>query len=89
MFTPRQLSLLLLTLMLGAAPLLAQPEAADAGVSTPAPDDAADKPTATQTPPVGSEPAPKSSGARGNSPFDYHSSEEISDDLPVSFPVDI
>jgi hypothetical protein len=42
--------------------------------------------TAAATQPATEEPAPSQ---RDDSPFDYKSSEEISEDLSVSFPVDI
>jgi hypothetical protein len=89
----RKLAPLFLTLLLGAIPALAQPEAADTAGSSPASagDGAADGTAATQQAPAPSEPAPKSSsaGTSTRSPFDYRSSEEISEDVPVSFPVDI
>lgn len=40
----------------------------------------------TSSQPRAEEPAP---GQRDDSPFDYKSSEQISEDLSVSFPVDI
>ena len=84
---PHYLTPLCLALMLGAAPLLAQPEAEDAAGATAATGEA-EKPSASaQQAPAPSEPAPNSSSNR--SPFDYRSSEEISEDVPVSFPVDI
>jgi len=85
---PRPLAPLLFALALGAAPLLAQTEDTDAAETAPAATDTAtDKPAATTAPPTNSAPAPKSTG--NSSPFDYRSSEEISEDVPVSFPVDI
>lgn len=90
--TTRPLIPLCLALMLGAAPLFAQtaqpppqePPAAPANgaeQNTPAP-----QPSKTQA-----DAAKKSSddGASKESPFDYSASEQISEDLPVSFPVDI
>jgi hypothetical protein len=79
---------LALGLVLDAAPLLAQTQAEgkDAAETT-ADTAAADAPAAKQAPPANSAPAPTSKG--NSSPFDYRSSEEISEDVPVSFPVDI
>ena len=68
---------LMLALLLGSTPLLAQ----DADPEAPTPKDEApakDEPVAT--------PAP---AANDDSPFDYRPSEKISEDLSVSFPVDI
>jgi len=80
MFKPQHLSPLVLSLVLGAAVVLAQPAASE---ST----DAPEPPSKTQpeNAPVESPPA----AAPNESPFDYRPSEEISEDLPVSFPVDI
>jgi hypothetical protein len=92
--TPRRYLLpLSLALAVGAAPLLAQ----DAQPGT-------EQPTAAAGAPKGA-PAPQSSAGKkdngagantkpradsgGDSPFDYRASEEISEDLPVSFPADI
>lgn len=87
---PRQLAPLLLALILGSAPVLAQPDVTGSAESPPAQaGGSTDKPAATQAPPAGSEPAAKSPGASSASPFDYRPSEEISEDVPVSFPVDI
>ena len=93
MINTRQLALVLLALMAGATQLQAQSEApgnADSP-SVSATDGATDKTAATQQAPAPSEPAPKSSSAASSSksPFDYRSSEKISEDVPVSFPVDI
>lgn len=86
----RQRPTLCIALLLAAAPLLAQPEAPDSASTTPS-DGLENEPAATQQAPAPSEPAPtsSSSGTRTSSPFDYRSSEEISEDVPVSFPVDI
>ncbi len=92
MINPRQLAPLCLTLALGAMPLLAQPEQAEppAGSSAGSTARPAEKTTAPQQAPAAREAAPKSADAAGKtSPFDYRSSEEISEDVPVSFPVDI
>ncbi|MBK6736466.1 MAG: hypothetical protein IPG64_00585 [Haliea sp.] len=92
----RQLATLFLALALAlglalhAVPLLAQqPEGKDGAEAAPAApkEPAAAKPAATPAPTASSAPAPKSTG--NSSPFDYRSSEEISEDVPVSFPVDI
>lgn len=81
----RQLLPLALPLALAAAAPLAQPET----------------PTDVATPSGSADPAPeagqtgadnsseKGQPARNESPFEYRPSEEISEDLPVSFPVDI
>jgi uncharacterized protein involved in copper resistance len=89
MINLRQLSPLLLTLALGSTPLLAQPapqtKAAEPTTRT------ADKSAPVQKAPAVQQPAQKSTppSTGKDSPFDYRSSEEISEDLPVSFPVDI
>jgi len=90
MLKPRQLYPLLLPLVLGATGPLAQP--APPPTADPAPAAAPGAPAGT----TGPEQAPPSSGQGGtpakagaDSPFDYRPSEEISEDLPVSFPVDI
>ena len=73
---------LLLTLLLSSTPLLAQdaePEAPTSKDEAPAKAEPAAKPAAPA-------PAP---AANDDSPFDYRSSEKISEDLSVSFPVDI
>ena len=83
---------LLLFLALGAAPLLAQPTPTpQAGAPTeqsgPNTEAAGSKKTAPIAKESTVEPAPPASANK--SPFDYRSSEEISEDLSVSFPVDI
>ena len=86
MITNRILTVATLCLVLGAAPLCAQ-QTTEApqqdSKETPKSQDnqAADKPVA---PPAALPPA-----TNNDSPFDYRSSEEISEDLSVSFPVDI
>ena len=76
----KALPALLLTLLLGSTPLAAQ----EADAQEPAPKDEA---------PAKAEPAAKPATpaptANDDSPFDYRSSEKISEDLSVSFPVDI
>jgi hypothetical protein len=86
-----ELTAVLLVLLLGAASLHAQTDPApQAGAATDAAVQntdtaAADQPTATPE-----ETAPQAAPASSSrSPFDYQSSEEISEDLSVSFPVDI
>ena len=71
-----------LALLLAAAPLPAQeaPEPEDNGAATEAPAGETDE---RETP------AAAASPATDDSPFDYESSEQISEDLSVSFPVDI
>ena len=81
---------LALGLALAAAPLRAQPEGADSAEREPAATDgAAAKPAATPAPSANSAPSPAPKSTGNSSPFDYRSSEEISEDVPVSFPVDI
>jgi hypothetical protein len=88
----RQLAPLLLALALGSTPLLAQPTP---DTATPAPGapatGAADKTAPAQQAPAARDPAQKSTPPTTgkDSPFDYRPSEEISEDVPVSFPVDI
>ena len=91
MALPRQLSLLLLiplllSLALGTTAIIAQP----------APDTSPEAAAGSQQERAGSDETtpPAQTGdttaSKGNdSPFDYRPSEEISEDLPVSFPVDI
>jgi len=66
-------------LLMLAAPLQAQEAPAPAEPDT-------SKDTSATAEPAGDAPAP---AERTESPFDYKSSEEISEDLSVSFPVDI
>ena len=87
MIRPRQLLPLTLPLAIAVATAIAQP-----GVPP-----GAEAPTgATEPAPAGADEAAVESGekqdsptARNESPFEYRPSEEISEDLPVSFPVDI
>jgi hypothetical protein len=76
-------------MVLGSTPLLAQP-APEARTAPPA-KQATDKTAPTAAAPATQEQAQKSTsaGTGKDSPFDYRSSEEISEDVPVSFPVDI
>lgn len=93
MTTITQPILLALALALGALPALAQPAAGDTagGSSAPVPDSSTEQAAPTeQAPAAGESTSKSSSSAKGSgSPFDYRSSEEISEDVPVSFPVDI
>jgi len=89
MINPYKLPPLFLALALGSMPLLAQtaPQA-----KTPEPSTRAAQQTASQQQvPAAPDPAQKSTppSTGKDSPFDYRSSEEISEDVPVSFPVDI
>ena len=90
MINLRQMApLLLLALALGPMPLLAQ-SAPEAKPVEPA-SRAADKPAPAQQAPAAREPSQKSTPPTTgkDSPFAYRPSEEISEDVPVSFPVDI
>jgi hypothetical protein len=89
MIKSRQLPPLFLALILVSPPLLAQP-APDAKAAEPA-TRAADKTAPAQQAPAARDSAQKSTPPTTgkDSPFDYRSSEEISEDVPVSFPVDI
>ncbi len=93
MINTRRLAPLFFILCLGATPLLAQPEATggEESSSAAAANGSADTTATTQPAPAPSATAPtsSSSGTSNKSPFDYRSSEEISEDVPVSFPVDI
>ena len=90
----RYLLPLCLALAFGASPLLAQtagtdtsppaPTAAEARKDAPAP-----QPSAGKNDSGAGASAKQRSDSGGNSPFDYRASEEISEDLPVSFPADI
>jgi hypothetical protein len=89
MIDPRQLAPLLLAMALGSASLLAQ-TAPPAKAAEPANQAPAKTASAPQLP-AAQEQAQKSAppGTGKDSPFEYKSSEEISEDVPVSFPVDI
>ena len=86
----RHLIPVLVALLLAAAPLRAQPGAAENGTATDS-SGSGDTPAPAQPAPTPTESASGggSSGAGNRSPFDYQASEQISEDLPVSFPVDI
>ena len=95
MINSQHLAAVILALSLGTAPLFAQVSGEDAGQpaardpatgegttgqEAPAPDDR----------PANGQPAERApQPPTGDSPFDYRSSEKISEDLSVSFPVDI
>jgi len=94
MTSQRQLALLVLTLTLGVQPVFAQQ--AQTGDAEPTVQAPAAKTESGATPQqqgssAAGEPDPASEPASTSkdSPFDYRSSEEISEDLSVSFPVDI
>lgn len=73
-------------LLLGSATLRAQ-ETASPGAAS---DTDASPPTTEQAEPTAASERPANSGQdSGRDPFDYESSEQISEDLSVSFPVDI
>ena len=89
MINPYTLPPLFLALALGSIPLLAQPapEAKTAEPSARAAQPTAPPPQAPAAPDPAQKSTPPTTGK--DSPFDYRSSEEISEDVPVSFPVDI
>lgn len=89
MIHPRQLAPLFLVMALGSTALLAQPAPAAkaAEPASAAPDKAAPAQPAPAAADREKKSTPPTTGK--DSPFDYRSSEEISEDLPVSFPVDI
>jgi hypothetical protein len=76
----QSLAPLLLTLLLGSTALVAQETD---------PQESAPKDEAPATAEPAAKPATPAPAANDDSPFDYRSSEEISEDLSVSFPVDI
>ena len=89
MITARALATAILIFTLGAVPLWVQRAA---GQDTNPPEqETQEKPAAQKADAAGqSQPAKTRPPATNNaSPFDYQSSEEISEDLSVSFPVDI
>ncbi len=55
----------------------------------PEPDASASATSETRPAATASQPAAASAGNTDDSPFDYEASEQISEDLSVSFPVDI
>ena len=80
---------IVIALLLNAGPLASQPVEEDKGnpppQSTPTDSGAANTEQAAKR----SAPAAPAAEKSDDSPFDYQSSEEISEDLSVSFPVDI
>ena len=84
-----KLQSLFLALALGSSPLLAQtaPQAETAEPASKAADKTPPPPQAPAAPDPAQKSTPPATGR--DSPFDYRSSEEISEDVPVSFPVDI
>jgi hypothetical protein len=89
-----QLAILLLATALGTATLPAQsaPQEKVAPPTSTAPEKSAPQQASAHPAPAAPEQAEKNTPPDKkdkDSPFDYHSSEEISEDLPVSFPVDI
>jgi hypothetical protein len=85
------LAVAILSLVLGAAPLHAQratdtpQQAADASEQDSVETQKSQESQAPNKP----APATRPPATSNDSPFDYRSSEEISEDLSVSFPVDI
>lgn len=81
--SPSRLSVALATVVLVTLPAAAQDKTGEAAAAVPAeettPEKSAEKPDAKPST------EPESEG----SPFDYRASEQISEDLSVSFPVDI
>ena len=93
MITTRALAVAILSLVLGAAPLHAQHATDTPQQPTDAPEqDAKETQKNQENPPADkpvTAPATRPPATNNDSPFDYRSSEEISEDLSVSFPVDI
>ena len=93
MIISRQLASLLFAVALGSNPLFAQPATQQTAPQQTGgeADEAAKQAPPKQQAPAAAEPAQQSTGAgqRKESPADYRPSEEISEDVPVSFPVDI
>ena len=89
MITARALATAILIFTLGAVPLWVQ--RAVGQDTNPPPQKTQEKPAAQKTDSAGqSQPAKTRPPATNDeSPFDYQSSEKISEDLSVSFPVDI
>ena len=88
MIKPRRWAAVL-ALTLWAASLLAQTEPVETAETAAQP--TTRNPNETAKTPAGVSSTPNEAPAKTNndSPFDYRSSEEISEDLSVSFPVDI
>ncbi len=80
MIRTKALALAMMALLLAAVTALAQPT-----------DDGADpqQPAAADSRPTTTDATIDKPGQPGDSPSDYRASEKISEDLPVSFPIDI
>ena len=78
--------LALAALLLAASAALAQPGADEGATPAPPPPKAA---SGEEKKPSAPAAANKTPARAGKSPSDYQASEQISEDLPVSFPVDI
>ena len=91
MIKRQQLAPLFLALSLGATPLFAQTTAVEQSGTPESASTGADKGADSKSapPPKGSTPKSTAPATGNDSPFDYRSSEQISEDVPVSFPVDI
>jgi len=87
MIKPRQLSPLFLALLLGPVGLVAQPATTETTGSPPAAASQVPQETVESPPAPEQTSTPPTTGV--DSPFEYRSSEEISEDVSVSFPVDI
>jgi hypothetical protein len=89
MMTTRALAATMLVLLLGTTPALGQQadSIAEQGQDQTAPQSTA--PAKDNTKNSGSTATAPATSTPQDSPFDYESSEEISKDLSVSFPVDI
>jgi hypothetical protein len=82
------LALLFALLAAGATARLAAQGDIEAGESSPEPTPEAGK-ASTEIDQPKEDPKPETPDSKDNSPYDYESSEEISEDRSVSFPVDI
>ncbi len=94
MTTTRALAVAILSLLvLGAAPLYAQRATDTPQQATDVPGQDAKETQKNQESPTADKPATapatRPPATNNDSPFDYRPSEEISEDLSVSFPVDI
>ena len=89
MINRRRLAPLLIPLVFGVSVLRAQTPPEPGSSEDPTPEASGSGP-AGQEVAVPPSPTPETPAvAGGDSPFDYRSSEQISEDLSVSFPVDI
>jgi hypothetical protein len=93
MITTRTLAVATLSLVLGAAPLYAQRASDTPQQATDVPGQDAKETQKNQESPTADKPATapatRPPATNNDSPFDYRPSEKISEDLSVSFPVDI